>query len=394
MSVDFEALPERAFVPKVRQAIVPWLIAFVAVMTAGAAISIATWPADRPTQTLWFWLRGFGLPFLAWILAYSSWRFLSANRVKNALADNAAIDRQEEQLHAEASVPFALTGQAWRFSDVTEQGSLEDAIRVRESEEITGLVIPDRPFFQGNRADEVERHAALLEWLLVELVGPLARELNALRAPNIWLALDSLLPSEAAEAAIARAWATLGLVQAENVHLLESLPLYTLDGWLDTSMPDTRHLVLAVQLRGAISGEMQPGEVEAGVAVLLDATEAGSHEATALAHAHRPTRSDMESISNGVANALRWGHCSDGHIDATWNAGLAEPLVNAFKGLGGPVNDAPTVELAQTVGNAGVAAPWLALALAAAKAKEGAGAQLILHQQESDLVAMVCRRKV
>ncbi len=393
MPIEFDALPKSLTISDEPQAGVPWLIALIAIMAAGAAISIATWPAERPTQTLWFWVRSFGLPFLAWLLAYSGWRFLGANQLQNALADNAAVDHQEEQLHAEASVPFAVIEQSWRFSGTVGQSSVEEATRDRESEEVTGLVIPDRPFFRGNRADEVERHAALLEWLLVELIGPLAHELAASRTTKIWLALDSKLSSEEAEAAVARAWIALGLERAEEVQLLESLPLYTIDGWLDASACHTRHLVLAVQLCGAISGEMQLGQAEAGAAVLLGDSLTGLRDATALAHAHRPTRSDMESISNGVANALRWGHCSDGHIDATWNAGLAEPLVKAFKGLGGPVNDASTVELAQTVGNAGVAAPWLALALAAAKAKERAGAQLILDQQEGDLVAMVCRRK-
>lgn len=394
MPVNFEALPTRTVVPNTRRSILLSLIGLIAMMAAGVTISLATWPAERPTQTQWFWIRSVGLPFLAWLLAYSGWRFLGANQLQNAVADNAAIDRQEDQLHAEARVPFAVIEQSWRFSGVVGQSNVEEATRGRESAEITGLVIPDRPFFRGNRADEVERHAALLEWLLVELVGPLAHELKVPRMTKIWLALDSTLSSEEAEAAIARAWIALGLERAEEVQLLETLPPYTVDGWLDASARHTRHLVLAVQLRGAISGEMQLGQAEAGVAVLLGDTLDGLRNATALAYAHRPTRSDMESIPIGVANALRWGHCSDESVDAVWNTGLAEPLVKAFKSLGGAVNDAPAVELTQTIGNAGVATPWLALALAAANAKEGAGTQLILDQQEGDLVAMVCRRKV
>ena len=394
MPVDFDTLPARTVIPGARRFPGLWLIVAVFVVTAGAAISIATWAPGREKQTLWFWVRSFGLPLLVWLLAYSGWRFLGAHRLQNALADNAAIDRQEEQLHAEASVPFAVIGQSWRFSGVVSQNSIEAAARVRGLEELTGLVIPDRPFLRGNRADEVERHAALLEWLLVELVNPLAHELQVSRTTKIWLALDSMLSSETAEAAIARAWVALGLERAEEVQLLESLPLYALDGWLDARACHARHLVIAVQLRGAISGEMQRGQAEAGTAVLLSSTLAGVRDATALAYAHRPTRGDRESVSTSVINALRWGHCSDGHIDAAWNAGLAEPLVEAFKRLGGAVNDAPSMALAQTIGNVGVAAPWLALSLAAAKAKEGAGAQLILDQQEGDLVAMVCRRKV
>lgn len=392
MPIDFGALPPRAAISDARKAIIPWLIALIFVLSAGAAISIMSWPAGRPTQTLWFWIRTFGLPLLVWLFSYSSWRFMHANRLRNALVDNAAIDGKERQLHADASVPLMVIGESWRTPGIADQGGRKDVIKVGESDKMAELCIPGTPFFLGNSADEVHRHAALLEWLLVELLRPLVHELKDSRTA-VWLCLDSMLSDELAKAAIARAWAALGLGRPEKVQLREAMTLYAIDGWLDGRTFYCRHLAIAVQLRSAISGELRAGQAEAGAAVLLGGVQAGARDSTALVCAHRPARCRIESLDKGIANALRWGHSADGSIETTWNSGLDEPLAKAFRSLGTPVSGVPAIELAQTVGDAGVATPWLALALAAAKTRASGGAQLILNQQGGDLVAMICRKK-
>jgi hypothetical protein len=315
-----------------------------------------------------------------------------AHRLKNALSDNAAVDRKEQQLHDDASVPFEVIGQSWCFS-CTDRNRLEDAIKARKPAQTAGLVIPGRPFFPGNKADEARRHATLLEWLLVELLRPLADALEASETA-VWLRLDSTLSADIAKAAVSRAWAELNLVHAERVQLLESMSLYAIDGWLDMSSRYPRHLAIAVQLRGAISGAWQTGQAEAGAAVLLSSTLTGSQDPAAIVCAHRPAKRSIESVDEGIADALRWGHCAEGAIETLWNSGLAAPLAKAFKSLDGSLNDAPTIELPRTIGDAGVATPWLALALAAAMTKESAGAQLILDQQDGDLAAMICRKNV
>ncbi|TKC78926.1 hypothetical protein FAZ69_31295 [Trinickia terrae] len=396
MPIDFDALPARTTVPNERTAVVPWLIALVLIV----AISIATWPAGRSTQSPWFWIRAFVMPSLVWLVLYSGWRFVSAHRRRNALADNEAIDRKEKRLHGDASVPMAVIGQSWCFSGDAEKNKLKDAMTAREPadtpEEPRGLVIPDKAFFQGNHADEAWRQEIILEWLLVELVKPLKARLRGSTNPNaskIWLSIDSVLTAEATKMTIARAWTTLGLKLPVSVQLIRTMSLYSIDDWLDKRLQMPVHLVIAVQLRGAISGGMQAGEAEAGVAVLLGQASGDLPDQTLTICAHRPIRSEAATLDEGIANALRWGHCSDGNIDTLWDTGLQEPLAQAFKNLESSVNDAPVVELARTIGDVGVAAPWLALALAAARAKENAGAQLILDQQDGDVVAMICRKK-
>jgi hypothetical protein len=394
MPVDLGALPDRVKVPDEQRALVPWLIALVLILAAGAAASILTWPDGRSTQTPWFWMRAFGLPALLWLSVYSAWRFVNAHRRRNALEDNAAIDRKEQRLHDDASVPFTVIGQSWRLSSWDDKQRAEDAMKNRESTDWVGFVIPDRPFFPGNHADEVLRHAALLEWLLVEMVSPLAHEIKDGRKTAIWLRLDSLLPTDDTRAVISRAWATLGLLHPEKVQLLEMMSLYAIDGWLDECRRQPRHLAIAVQLRGAISGGLQTGQAEAAAALLLQRMSADSADSESVVFAHRPAKASIESFDEGVANALRWGNGDSDPISAVWNAGLSEPLAKAFKSMKLPMNNAATVELTRTVGDAGIAASWLALALAAERAGAGAGAQLIMDQQDGDLVATVCRKKI
>lgn len=394
MPIDFDALPERVIVPEIRKVFVPWVVVLVLVMAIGAAASVATWPAGRPAQTPWFWIRTCGLPFLLWQFSCAGWWFVQFHRRRNASADNAAIDRKERCLHDEASEPLVVIGQSWRFHDVAERDGLQVAIGGDQRASAAELVLPDRPFFRGNTADEVRRHAVVLEWLLAELVRPFGNELKDPRRTTVWLCVDSLLSADAVKEAVSRAWGALGLIQADGVQLPKLMPLYAIDGWLDTRASDSRHLAVAVQLRGAISGDFEAGQVEAGAAVLLASTPVGVTNPATVVCAHRPARKSTEAFEEGIANALRWGHCGEGTVETLWNCGLAEPLANAVRCPKWPMNEALAIDMGRTIGDTGVATPWLALALAAAKARESAGAQLILDQQDGDLVAMICRKNV
>jgi hypothetical protein len=374
-------------------------MALLIVLTAGAFLSATTWPAERSTQTLWFWIRTLGLPFLAWLALFSGWLFLLGNRLRNALADNAAIDLKERRLHEDASVPFTVVGQSWCLSGVPEHNRVEDAMSVGEQEgdrDATGaLVIPEHPFVRGNYSDEVFRHASVLEWLLVKLIKPLANQLPAGTNPNsiaAQLRIDSELPPEGVRQSVVRAWAALGMTWPETVQLVDSMSLYSLDDWLDKRARSPLRLAIAVQLRGAISGGLQAGQAEGGAALLLADLPHPSNQ-TDVVCVHRPARSPIEALDTGISNAMRWGHCDDSKIAMRWGTGLAEPLAKALKSLDSPVSDAPFINLARTIGDVGVATPWLSVALAAHQALGSSGPQMILDQHDGELVAVICRKK-
>jgi hypothetical protein len=393
MPVDFDALPDRAAIPGIKRTPVPWLIALVLILAGGAAISIATWPVGRTTRIPWFWLRTFGLPFLLWLFLYCGWLFFQTHLRRNTLADNAAIDRKEEKLHREASVPFKVIGQSWRVSGLDDRRSAQVAGVELNLDESRGLTIPDRPFFHGNEADESRRHAVVLEWLLIEVLKPLTHCLRDMREISVCLCLESLLSPDEAKAAIAKAWDSFGLEDSRKVQLFGAMSLFSIDGWLDQIAGKSRYLAISVQLRGVISGVISTGEVEAGAAVLLERTRTKfSHEEEAV-FVHRPAKVCVDSLEKGVGDALRWGGCNAESVGAVWNRGLDAGLETAFKSVKLPANMAPIAELRETIGDSGVAMPWLTLALAAAKAAGSKDAQLIVDQQDGELVAMVCRKK-
>ena len=398
MPVDFAALPARAAPLQERRAIISALVLLVIVVALGAVTSIATWPMDRPAQTVWFWTRTFGLPLLGWLMLYSAWRFLGAHRLHTVESYNDAIGRKEACLHDEAGVPFMIQRQSWCFSAIAERNTLEAAMKLREDDATAqragGLVIPGQRFYRGNHADEAQRHAIVLEWLLVQLVGPLAQDLKHLRGVAIYLCIGSELSEDAMRSTISNVWMSLGLSGAENVHLVNPLRLFAIDGWLDVRAYCSSCLVIAVQLRGVINGELQPGQAEAGAAVLFSNALGEASSSTTMALAHRPSRSAIDAVDEGIEDALRWGGCSEKAIGTVWNTWSTEPISLTGISLDGPLGNLRIVDLVRTVGDAGVATPWLALALASANAKQGADAQLILDQLDGDFVAMICRKKV
>jgi hypothetical protein len=398
MPVDFAALPARAILLSERRAALSAFVLLFIVVATGAVISIATWPTDRSAQTVWFWTRTFGLPFLGWLMLYSAWRFLGAHSSRDIASYNDAIDRKEARLHDEAAVPFTIQGQSWCFSAIAARNTLEVAMKFCEDDATAqmtgGLVIPQKTFYRGNHADEAQRHAVVLEWLLLQIVGPLASDLKHLRGIATCVCIDSDLTENSVRTAISNAWAILGLNGAEDVQLVNPMKIFAIDGWLDMRVRCSARLVIAVQLRGVISGELQPGQAEAGAAVLLTSAPGKASNSTTMALAHRPSRSGVEGVDQGIEDALRWGGCSEKAIGTVWNTRLAEPISSTLTSLGRPLNEVTTIDLVRTVGDAGVASPWLALALASAKAKQGADAQLILDQLDGDFVAMICRKKV
>lgn len=399
MPLEFDALPARVPVPNAQSATVPWLIALVAIVAAGAALSIATWATNRPTQTPWFWTRAFGLPFLAWLAFYSGWWLVLANRRRNALIDNAAIHRKENHLHDAASVPLVVVGQSWCFSGLPERNRLADAMRAREQEdnvEAGVLVMPNKPFFLGNYADEALRHSSVLEWLLINLITPLAEHLRTgahSHAIAMELCIHSVLTQERVRHALTTACTALGLKQPEKVRLLDAMPLYSIDHWLDERTHVPLRLAIAVQLRGAISDGLKVGQAEAGVAVLLANPPLDEPIPAGAICVHRPARGPVESINASISNALRWGGCSDSKLDTQWDAGLIEPLPKVLESVATRMNHARVVKLLETIGDAGVATPWLSLALAAQRASEVSGGQMVLDQQGNEFVATICRKK-
>ncbi|MDM8359319.1 hypothetical protein [Pandoraea communis] len=397
MPVDFDSLPKYQEVRVPKHSMVLWLLAFVIVEGAGVLLGLMLWPADLPAQTPWFWIRILGAPLLLYIVIFFANRFLAFHRLLNTLADNTAIDAKRDTMHKEASIPLAVIDSAWRFSSTDAENTLSVALKPSGSPDeksLRALSRPDRQYYPGNRQDEKERHAALFEWLLIDLLTPLMPALQHASRVGVSLFIGSLLPPKVVEDILAKALGTLKMRPSFSIEVCTEGSLLPVDKWLDQRESGHMRLAIAAQLCGAISGDMRIDQSEAGAALLFCPISPNQQQEAHLAHVHRPATGGADDAEALFTNALRWGNCRDDKVETVWLGGLAKPLEEAFRGLENPAVPANEIALSNTIGDAGVAAPWLALALSCAAANESGKAQLILDERDGDLVALICRKQV
>jgi hypothetical protein len=110
---------------------------------------------------------------------------------------------------------------------------------------------------------------------------------------------------------------------------------------------------------------------------------AAQHKLPRVAHLHRPVQSPLGQPNDALSHALRWAGIDGAHITASWQTGLdvtqAGALIEPSKKLG---LTACTTDLDQTVGYAGTAAPWLALACAASSLSEEKQQMVLVGQDQ------------
>ncbi len=155
-----------------------------------------------------------------------------------------------------------------------------------------------------------------------------------------------------------------------------------IDVWLDHVSEGRRleaRLIVAIQLRRLLSAMPPAGGAEAGVALLLlPDVMASQYEVVRMANLHRPVRGPFDQSNNALLHALMWADVAAADISGGWqtalNAAQAGQLREPAVGLGMKTR---ATDLDQTVGNAGVAAPWLAIACAARSLSSDTQSQII-----------------
>lgn len=111
-----------------------------------------------------------------------------------------------------------------------------------------------------------------------------------------------------------------------------------------------------------------------------------SHRFPDAVRLHRPQKSSPETLTHNMAHALRWAELSPDEIKGIWITG---EVVTDRPGLNQSCEDNKlTLSLTDgiknidaTLGYAGQASPWIAVALAAGKVSEQ-GAQLVAAQPD------------
>ncbi|RQR49644.1 hypothetical protein DIE19_31425 [Burkholderia sp. Bp9126] len=397
MPVDFNRVPPRVEVPPAPQAsMIVWTVLLVLVMGVGAGLAIMLWPTGRPTNTLWFWFCVAGYPFLAWAFLLFAWLGYGYVRRNQAIATNRVSDQTEQACHAMAGRPLAILGHAWCFAANDPENSLEGILTGSELAKLrpSGAVpdnevnarwldVPDMHFQPGNELAEHARHHAVCTWLLARLIDRLLPQLRAL-PPRTKLQVElhhqSRLKSEAVETRIRE-------LLAERVPALkvdmgsgeQGHSLFRADAWLDNRDVNTAYLLVAIELRDAISAVLSDGVAEAGVALLAGHPRLASPATSLGLRLHRPAKGTFDANARTLELAARWGQSSCDRLRTVWAHGLTSDSASAVRQAASFPDETRWLPLETSVGDCSGAGPWLAVALAAENARTTGDPQLVQH---------------
>ncbi|KVL29072.1 hypothetical protein WS98_27585 [Burkholderia territorii] len=412
MPVDFNRVPPRVEVPPAPQpSMIVWTILLVLVMSAGAALAIVLWPAGTPTNTLWFWFCVAGYPFMAWTFLLCSWLGYGYVRRNQAIATNRVSDEAEKRCHDVAGRPLVILGHAWCFAANDAENTLEGILtgaelaKARPSRAVADtevnarwLDIPDMRFQPGNELAEHARHHAVCTWLLEHLVDRLLPQLNALPPrTNLQVALHhrSRLKSEAVETRLREVVAER--VPALKVNVVpgdQTIPLFRTDAWLDNRDLQTAHLLVAIELRDAISALLSDGVAEAGVALLVGHPRPSPPANPVGLRLHRPAKGALDAATLTLELAVRWGQSSRDRLRAVWAHGLTSDTLSAVRQAAAFPDETRWIALENSVGDCSGAGPWLAVVLAAENARATGDPQLVLCGEGDELIALMCRKQI
>jgi hypothetical protein len=411
MPVDFKRVPPRVEVPpSPRASMIVWTVLLVFVMGVGAGLTIALWPTRRPTNTPWFWFCVVGYPFLAWAFLLFAWLGYGYARRNQAIANNRVSDEAEQACHAMAGRPLAILGHTWCFAANDSENSLEGILTgaelakfrpsgaVADSEvNACWLDLPDMRFHPGNELAEHARHHAVCTWLLERLIDRLLAQLRAL-PPRTKLQVElhhrSRLRSGAVETRIRELIAER--VSALKVNMRsgeQKLSLFQTDEWLDNRDINTAHLLVAIELRDAISAVLSDGVAEAGVALLVGRPRLTSPAMPVGLRLHRPAKGMFDVAASTLELAARWGQSSCDRLRTVWAHGLTSDSVSVVRQAASFPDETRWIALETSVGDCSGAGPWLAVALAAESARTTGDPQLVLCGEGEELIALMCRKQ-
>ncbi|GAB7534818.1 hypothetical protein [Burkholderia sp. 3C] len=400
MPVDLPDVEPSDAQPKPPRAIV-WLGVFVVVMLAGVVIALLTWPKGEPTQTAWFWVRLLAFPALAWCTLFGLRLHYHDDEIQRLQAQREVLVEDRERALLFASEPLAVLGHAY----LTEPGSenLAGSIANRElalsaQTSATGTdAIRHTALAFTDDAENPGRYRACFTALIERIAGSVSAVPG-----KVPLRVCLQLPADVDQQALLGVWQSCWTAKHLRPVMAKLLPAATgvmaLDEWLDIRggpSLEKATLFVSVQLYDA----PQQSSAEAAVGVLLAwAPLAERCALNAQAFLHRPVEAGASGLDAAISSALLWGKATAAEVGDLWQAGLfstdksallqaasdtklAVSQTSAFAGL-------HDVDLA--IGNPGVCAGWLAIALGIEHAAQ-LGVQQFIAWHEGTLRLAVIR---
>ncbi|MDP9157444.1 MAG: hypothetical protein M3O74_24735 [Pseudomonadota bacterium] len=404
MSVDHQQLPREEPEPATPPSKLVWGIVFIALLAAGGAATVLLWPKHMPTSDWRFWTTVIVVP--AALASFVVLRRFSAYEAAklDVQARNEVVSAYNQCIVEAASKPFAVLAAAYRFSCERKENAL-DKVHDRSMKLVSQvgiaadappvqarwLIVPSVKLAAGSLAADKKRHFEAVKWLFGELLGELVPAIKAMPQMNsldIHFVISSLLSTEERNGLWNDKWGKLDLGRADIAIDDFCVDLMALDRWLDRTIEtdDSKaRLIIAIQLNFLQSTSPSPGSAEAAVALLLlPKAEATRHALVSAADLHRPVRGGFEQANEALGPALKWGESVAPDIKGIWETGLDATQwgqVVSEGGLLGLPNNA--IKIDQSIGFAGVAAPWLAVSVAARSLSDTAPKQMVFAGSEN-----------
>lgn len=361
-----------------RPSTIRWVIFLVVIMLAGLMLTLWQWTGDR--RGISFWFTALGLPFCMWGLLVIFRHIGYRLELKGEAGWNYECDDLEET-ETSRGRRFAWILDTWVQTQAGRgTGSLSAAMALS-----TPLLKTTKPRTGG----KLVRHAPITDFdsepeALTKAIEKAALRINKTlaRLPEklpCWLMFDS-----DTELSVEKEAELLLLVIEKSGRALRQIPgqgMNALDYWLDHRWTKPSALVvLTLSLRSS----PQENDAEAIASMVL--CNRKSHQYPDAVRLHRPQKSSPETLTHNMAHSLRWAEVSPDAIKGIWITGEA---ITDRPGLNQSCEDNKlTLSLTDgiksidaTLGYAGQASPWIAVALAADKVSE-LGAQLIAAQPD------------
>jgi hypothetical protein len=164
------------------------------------------------------------------------------------------------------------------------------------------------------------------------------------------------------------------------------------DSWLDESNDKTLHLIIAIQLRNAISNLLEKGDAEAGVALIMGHPSIAAVLADQTAVSiHRPAKGQRETLDDTLLRVMRWGRSAVADLDTAWTCDIPPNSYSAIRASNHFKPNTVLCDLNATIGDCGFASPWLTLALAARQAIGSGLPQPVIVLEGEEIIALACR---
>ena len=415
MAIDFSELPPEQELPKEAPPRFFWTIAFFSLTLVGVFAVLLLWPKGEPTQTPWFWLCLTLYPAGIAAFVVSRRYAVYEGRKLDIQAWNEARKRYIEAVFERESIPFAVIGASFSFIDDESLDNTEAIVErslvlkaqpaIAEQGTVLARWLVPRSLDRGAwvRGPDTMRQTQVLTWLIDRLLGKSCESLSSLPS-DVPLIVKIRVSANAYEGDIASlwrdSWRRQNLRPSTTDIQSDDMRLADVDSWLDSADARIRThatFVVVIQLNEVLGKNPPDGSAEAAAALLLVPKHLlQRYSFEPIAYIHRPIAGPVENLTHMLRYAIRWGKADPNSISRSWLSNLNTACASAFhaalREVGvssareGPL---PELNMDRTVGHAGSAADWLAVACAASCSRQLGSPQLLVVQHGTDIVSAV-----